>query len=118
MICEASKQQPASEFKEINNNSSSNACMHAEIYNHACVGRLIDDPYDVRLSPDDAAERRRRRRRRRRGHRPEVGGAAVVAAGQVRRARHRYQAQPSAPQIRLLLALVADTFLVVLPTSM
>jgi hypothetical protein len=34
----------------------------------------------------------------------------------VRRARHRYQAQPSAPQIRLLLALVADTFLVVLPS--
>jgi hypothetical protein len=48
------------------------------------------------LSPDDAAERRRRWWRR--GHRPEVGGAAVVA-GEVRRAGHRHQAQPSAPQI-------------------
>lgn len=55
------------------------------------------------LAPDDAAERRRRWWRR--GHRPQVGGATIVA-GEVRRARHRHQAQPSAPQIILIGALV------------
>ena len=44
------------------------------------------------LSQDDAAERRRRL--------PEVGGA--VGAQTRGNARHRHQAHPSAPQIRLL----------------